>query len=125
MAYSLDDLRSDADKKFKAFEVDGFSLLNLVRLPREDRVRIAELMEELYPEDKKDAKGKVIEKAPEPPTDERALEILNEIFRLASDNKEAVAEFMGQVGDDLVLAMTLFEKWIEETKVGEASGSQK
>ena len=121
MAYTLDDLKSDTNKKFAAFEVDGFTLSNLVRLPKENRVKVAELLDELFPDDEKDSKGKKKEAL----SDEKALEIIFEIFRLAADNQEALETFLGQIGDDVVLAMTLLDKWIEVTGVGEASGSQK
>ena len=110
MSLSLSALRSKTDSKYGSVPFDPedgkgeVELLNILRFPKERRVRFEALL--------KDLQG---EKA-----EERVFELLELLPLNPADGKRVVKAVDG----DLAVAMTLFEDYSDATNVGEASASQ-
>lgn len=116
MSYTLDQLRSDVEKRFTPFEIqvsDDYSvkLANLVRVGKEKREEIGVLLEKLDP---KDADA----------SEEDIRESAEGIFRLLADDAKAAETLIEKLDGDVALLIGLLEKWMEATGLGEASSSQ-
>ncbi|WP_018728522.1 phage tail assembly protein [Salinispora pacifica] len=108
-ALSLDDIRAAADAKYASLDIalgeTTVSLLNPLRLAKRNR----------------DALGSVQERLTEDGADQEAL--LREALTLVARNKPQATALLREIGDDLAVMATIFERYVEGTQAGEASPS--
>lgn len=112
--YSLDQLKADVDKQYTGLvldvgEDDQIVLANLLRLPREDRAKVGELLE-------------VISVSVEDNDLDTMESASVEVLSLAAGKRGK--DLVKLIGDDAALALDLLSKWTENTQVGEAEPSQ-
>ncbi len=105
-SFSLDDIKAAADKKYGHTDIDDVRLLNPLRLPKEKRDELVSTQELLKDEN----------------ADQAA--ILEDVLRIAAEDKKKVEALIKEVGGDLAVLMGLMETYMGETEVGEASASE-
>jgi hypothetical protein len=114
--FTLDSLREEIEREFAPlqFEADGetFVLRNVLRLGSDERKAILEKLKEMNPEGESD----------EADPDEALEATLFVLTTVAADRKGAKLRKL--IGDDLILAMKLMERWTEATQPGEAEPSE-
>lgn len=113
--YSLENLKSDLDKKYAPVELDlgGSSVVlsNMMRLGKEDRKKVADAVKDIF-KDRTDTDEEVPD----------LLETIAVIFELVAEDGRGSA-LMDAIGDDVSLGTEILNIWIEATQVGEASNS--
>ncbi|WP_028472123.1 phage tail assembly protein [Nocardioides alkalitolerans] len=114
MAFSLDDIRNAAKKKFGSaeFEIDGqtFNLRNALKLSDEER-------DSLFSKDEKnvDEDGEPVRET----TAETRASLEHQI-RTLSDRKDLADRLLEEIGGDLTELAQVMAHWTEETQAGEA-----
>lgn len=114
--FTLDNFRDAAEAKYGSLPIEHegetFSLRNVLRLPSADRKAISSAQDDVKGEDGEDA------------DEDKALESLRKIVRIAADKKKPADKFLEAVGEDAGILMVIIEQYMEDTQVGEASPSQ-
>ena len=118
--FTLDSIREEADKSFRPVVIELYdgsecTLVNLLRLPRKDRLRVTALLRKL----------EKMEGAEESDMEQDDVDLFldtaTEILTIVGDKgKKLVADIDG----DLTVTMKVMEKWMDATSSGEASGSE-
>lgn len=107
---TLDDIRAAAEAQYGALEIEvggtTVRLLNLLRLSRKNRDALVAV------QDKLSADG----------ADQEAL--LKEAITLVAETPAQARALLKEVGDDLAVLATIFQRYVEGTQAGEASGSR-
>lgn len=116
-SYTLDDIRTAADKKYAATEITVgdtvCKLINPLRLPKEKRATLMSIQSELSAgEDEADDAAEVDQ-----------VEIFSRAIRTVAETDRQADVLLGAVGDDLAVLAELFQTYGETTQVGEASAS--
>ncbi|WP_329022513.1 MULTISPECIES: phage tail assembly protein [Streptomyces] len=108
-SYTLDDIRSAADRKYGStdIEVSGETvrLLNPLRLTKAKRDSLLGLQEEMVRDD----------------ADQAAL--LSEAIRTVAQSETAADSLLTEIGGDLAVLAEVFGRYGESTQAGEASAS--
>lgn len=112
--YTLDNLRSEMDKKYAPVEIDlgkgePVVLHNLMRLDSKRRQAVQEAIASIQNQD-------------EDTDADEALEGVKTVIGLVADDNKGKA-LNDAIGDDVGLAMHILELWSEATQPGEASNS--
>lgn len=112
--YSLEQLKADVDKSYAGLDLeigedDVITLANLLRLPKEARTKVAELLDQI---------NEAVEANDLNSLEEHSLKVLE----LAAGKRGK--DLLAVIGTDTALAMDLLSKWTESTQVGEADSSQ-
>jgi hypothetical protein len=106
---TLDDIRAAAEAKYGSLPIElptcVVKLLNPLRMSKKNR----------------DALTAVQEKLGEDGADQEAL--LREALSLVCENGPQAKALLKEVGDDLAVMATIFERYVEGTSSGEASPS--
>jgi hypothetical protein len=100
--FTLDDIRAAADKKYGHTKIGDVVLLNPLRLPKAKREELVALQEKLSEDDAEQEK------------------LLADAIRLVAQNSEKAESLLSEIGEDLALLVTVFEKYSGEVQVGEA-----
>jgi hypothetical protein len=105
--YSLDQIREAAEAKYGSTDIDvggrKISLLNPLRLPKRKRDKLTEIQAQL---------------SGEAEVDQGAL--LEEALRCVAATESQARCLLDEVGDDLALLVSVFEKYSEGTQAPEA-----
>lgn len=108
--FDLDSIREAAEKKYGnvtiTFGDDSVRFLNPMRMSKERRAKLVALQDQL------DAAFK------DEDGDQGAL--LADGIRIIADDDKAADRLLAQVGNDLTILASLFEKYTEGTQAGEA-----
>ena len=109
--YTLDDIREAAEKKYGALTItlgegQSVTLRNVLRLPREERVKIEELQ------------GRDDESV------EETIEGLREAVLTLADSSDNGRALIDLIGDDNALLIHIFQTWQDQTQAGEAQPSE-
>lgn len=109
--FTLDDIRAAAEKKYGSTDItldDGTELvlLNAMRLPKDRRTKL------LASQDLLNEEG----------ADQAA--IMADALRLVAEDPRQAEKLLATVGDDLALLAQVFDAYVGETELGEASASQ-
>src|SRR5699024_8235 len=112
--YSLEQLKADVDKSYAGLDLeigedDVITLANLLRLPKEARTKVAELLDQI---------NEAVEANDLNSLEEHSLKVLE----LAAGKRGK--DLLAVIGTGTALAMDLLSKWTESTQVGEADSSQ-
>lgn len=109
-SYSLADLRSSLDQKYRPIEIDGVVLRNVMRLNKDERSQVVGLVDSLKSDDDQDADVDAM------------LEAIKKLVVIVADGNggKKIAE---GIGDDLALGMEIINLWNEATQPGEAQNS--
>lgn len=111
--YSLENLRADLDKQFAPVEVmvgrSKVTLRNLMRLGKEDRISVQDLIDKLQSGDENQS------------ADDMFDLIRSVLLVVVADDKGQT--LVDAIGDDLALGMHLMERWTAATQPGEAQNS--
>ena len=111
MSYTLDDIRAAADKKYGSLEInmpDGTTveLVNALRLPKEKRAELKRI-QDLDTED-----------------ESAAEEGLKAAIRAIARTSTQAENLLAAVNGDLAVLAIIFDKYNDQTELGEASASQ-
>ena len=108
-SYTLDDIRSAADRKFGSTDIQvgdvTCRLINPLRLPKDRRDALVETQKRLDNEDADQER------------------VLRDAIRVVCENDHQADVLLAAVGEDLGVLATLFEKYTTSTEAGEASAS--
>jgi hypothetical protein len=106
---TLDDIRAAAEAKYGSLPIDLGSvtvkLLNPLRMAKKNREALQAVQSKLGEDD----------------ADQEAL--LREALTLVCENGPQAKALLKEVGDDLAVMATIFERYVEGTSSGEASPS--
>lgn len=107
MAFTLDDIREQAEQKFGSFDIDlgprgTLKLRNPLRLSKAERDALRD-REGDEDEDGDDQEEK-----------------LRELIRLVADDKDKADALLAQIGDDLAMLATIVKGYSNGVGVGEA-----
>lgn len=113
MNFTLDDIKAAADKKYGSLIIplgeDGEAeLVNALRLPKEKRKALSKLQDRLGSDG----------------GEEEQEEVLAETLRTVCRTDSQADKLLAALGDDLAMIVTVFERYVAGTELGEASGSQ-
>lgn len=123
--YTLDSLRADLDNEFAPLklEVDGQELVlqNVLRLPKKKREKVFELLKSVEQlksvgEDG-EAEGLGMEEA------DTFADLATQIVTLVGDNAVLARKLATAMGEEIALALKIFELWMDATQSGEAERS--
>lgn len=110
MDIKLSDIKAAAEAKYGSLNIDTgdgiITLRNVLRLSKEERASLTSLQESMK-EEGADQEG-----------------ALDEILKLVAQTEGQGKKLIALLGDDLAAKMELFEKYGDQTQVGEASPSQ-
>lgn len=118
--FTLDDIRTAADKKFGSCDIeisDGETvvLLNPLRLNKDRRTKLLALQDKMSSDKDDEDEDK----------EEHDIEaILDECILLVAEKPALGKKLLKEIGEDLAVKMGVFEKFMGGTEVGEASPSQ-
>mgnify|MGYP000984602930 CR=1 FL=1 len=110
--YTLADIKSAMDKKYAPLVVDGITFQNVMRLGKEDRKKVLELVDTV---NEKDEDGE------ETRDMDAMMDKIKEILALVADKDPK--KLLDAIGDDLAVAMHIMTLWSEATQAGEADSS--
>lgn len=113
---TLDQLNDAMETKYGSLFIEGSNgseveVRNLLRVPREDRAAVRDLIELINADDEK-SEG----------FDEE--EIVYEVMRHVVATPGQFEELKRIVGDDMAKLIYIFEQWMSDSEPGEASPSQ-
>lgn len=126
-AITLDYLRNKADEEYAPYCIDMGSgvltLVNPIRLSPEKRAVVRDFTEELQGIQKDlEAREERGDDAPED-VEEKVHNLMVSIIAASADNPSLAKELCDQLVADYGLTMTLFQEWMGDDEVGEASSS--
>lgn len=115
--YTLDDIRSAADKKYASTDIEVSEdmtvvLLNPMKLSKEKRAALIAINAEL-----------TTPEGEEPNADMDQVEIFQRALSLVSATPAQAEALLSMVGDDLAVLAQIFETYGEAQQAGEASAS--
>lgn len=122
MGISLDQLNTEADKRFAPFVVDDVpggpvTLRNALRLAKVDRDRIRKLQKDVS---KLKLKTDADESSDSSAAEEAVVGMLQKMFEVLSAEAGGGKRLSEAVGDDPAKLMLLMEMYAEDTQLGEA-----
>ena len=124
--FNLDAMREDVEKSYAPFEIELSNgktvvLRNILRVPKNRREEVYELLDELSALQKLDTdesgdSGLMVT--------EKSARLALQIFPLVADDPELGLKLVKSIEDDLALTLRVFAAWMEGTQAGEAKGSR-
>jgi hypothetical protein len=110
MQYTLDDIRTAAEKKYASTEITvgdtNVVLVNLLRLPKEKRAIFESLQDEVNAEEDGESPDQA--------------DKLADLLRVVAATEKQADVLLDAIGDDLALLATIFETYAKGTESGEA-----
>jgi hypothetical protein len=114
--FSLDSLREELEKQYAPTQLDigteVITLRNIVRMPKKDRIKVQDLLEEL---------GEIQKN--EDHTEDQVTEAVQNVLVATAETVAKGQKLLKAIGDDVPLLMQVFDRWCAGEDLGEASDS--
>lgn len=113
MELQLDDFLHEVDDKYQAvtfgFEDKKVTFRNMLRLPADTRGQVRAAINEMADLD-----------TSAPGAEEKSVDLMKRVLRLAADHKEACDQLLQRFCDDTAALQHLLTTWVNTAQVGEA-----